>query len=231
MSWLQLGGRTAIVTGAASGIGRATAKTLMDAGCRVIQADLRSDDQNVVQCDVSKREHVDNLMKGIGDASILVNCAGITRDSLIHGMTAQDWDDVINVNLTGTFHACQSFLSHQQGLHQASIINVSSVVFSRGSIGQANYAASKGGVVGLTRALAKEGARINMRVNAISPGFIDTPMSAAVPTKIIEKMKSKIPSGKLGRPEDVANLAAFLASERSQYITGEVIECSGMIAL
>jgi len=181
-------------------------------------------------------------------ASILVNCAGITRDALIDNMSVESFDDVVGVNLRGTWLACKYFcaddrlrllLQEQEPTSTsiatdrgASIINIGSVVSRTGNVGQSNYGASKGGVVGLTRSLAKEMARCGVRANCILPGFIDTPMAKAVPEHIRDGIQRKIPLGGFGRPEDIANLALFLASsERSRYITGETIECSGMIAL
>ena len=187
-------------------------------------------------------------------ASILVNCAGITRDALIDNMSVDSFDDVIGVNLRGTWLACKYFCANdrlrllREELHRqqsggigddsrstdygASIVNIGSVVSRTGNVGQSNYGASKGGVVGLTRSLAKEMARSGVRVNAILPGFIYTPMAKAVPERIRDGIQRKIPLGEFGRPEDIANLTLFLASsERSRYITGETIECSGMIAL
>ena len=183
-------------------------------------------------------------------ASILVNCAGITRDALIDNMSVESFDDVVGVNLRGTWLACKYFCADDrlrrlsQGQEEptsistftddrgASIINIGSVVSRTGNVGQSNYGASKGGVVGLTRSLAKEMARCGVRANCILPGFIDTPMAQAVPEHIRDGIQRKISLGSFGRPEDIANLALFLASlERSRYITGEAIECSGMIAL
>jgi NAD(P)-dependent dehydrogenase (short-subunit alcohol dehydrogenase family) len=168
-------------------------------------------------------------------ASILVNCAGIIRDSRVEAMSEQEWDDVINVNLKGTFHMCQSFLQqrtkHVLCTSPASIVNIGSVASQQGNYGQVNYAASKGGIVGLTKALAKEVARRNVRVNAILPGFINTAMAQKVPERILSKIIQKIPMQRMGRPDEVANVIAFLASERSSYLTGTTIECSGMISL
>lgn len=254
MSWLKLANKTAIVTGAASGIGRAVAKTLHEAGCHLVLADLNveqlnedydsssSTNQNLstvslVKCDVSVRQQVEALMETSGrdDVSILVNCAGITRDGFVEKLSERDWDDVLNVNLKGTFNTCQSFLRRRSRFvgttNGASIINVGSVVSEQGNIGQVNYAASKGGVIGLTRSLAKEVARRGVRVNAVIPGFIETPMSEAVPPPVLEAIRKKIALQHFGQPEDVANVIVFLASDRSQYITGETIECSGMISL
>ena len=145
---------------------------------------------------------------------------------------------MIAVNLKGTFNTCQAFVQAQREkqkegvIDDVSIINVSSVVALQGNLGQTNYAASKGGVIGLTKAMAKEVAPFNVRVNAIAPGFITTPMTDAVPNVILQSiLDTRIPMGRMGDPQDVANLVAFLASERSSYITGEIVECSGMISL
>ena len=194
-------------------------------------------------------------------ATILVNCAGITRDNWTSKMTMTEWDEVINVNLRGTFLTCRAFLDaqriesssafSQQTRRQnddgsnsnnnnntttttGSIINISSIVGEYGNLGQANYAASKAGVLGLTKALAKETAsRGGIRVNAILPGFIDTPMTQAVPQHVIQDViLPKIPMKRFGKPEDVANLVCFLAScKRSSYITGATIPVSGMLSL
>ena len=201
--------------------------------------------------------------------SILVNAAGVTRDGFIQEISEQDYDDVLDTNLKGTFHACQAFCESERvrqlctttkakGGAGGSIINIGSVISERGNIGQTNYAASKGGVVGLTRALAKEMAfqsnRIQrengstststhehkevhicgsgvIRVNAILPGFIDTPMTRAVPENNRKRILSKIPLNRFGEPADVANMALFLSSGRASYVTGECWECSGAIAI
>jgi len=243
-SWLNLANRVAIVTGAGSGIGRAVAQELERHGCRLLLLDINKQHQDVesssilagrfVACNVADRQQVEQVLQQSTEgeeASILVNCAGITRDAFVGNLTEQDWDQVINVNLKGTFNMCQSFLKHSTA-PEGSIINVGSVVSEQGNLGQVNYASSKGGVLGLTRALAKETARRGVRVNAVVPGFIATPMAEAVPEHVLNNiLQNKIALRRLGKPEDVANLVAFLASERSQYITGEAIECSGMISL
>jgi NAD(P)-dependent dehydrogenase (short-subunit alcohol dehydrogenase family) len=200
-------------------------------------------------------------------ATLLVNCAGITRDNWVSKMSVAEWDDVIDVNLKGTFLTCRAFLDQErmkrfQELSQSqlllppsallateeeeeherslagnttntlSIVNVGSIVSEFGNLGQANYAASKGGVLGLTRALAKESAKRNVRINAVLPGFIDTPMAQAVPDTVKEQViLPKIPMGRFGRPEEVADAVTFLLSPRSSYITGESVRVSGMISL
>jgi NAD(P)-dependent dehydrogenase (short-subunit alcohol dehydrogenase family) len=279
--WLQLANRTAIITGASNGIGRAVAQTLYDAGCHLVLADIQRPSTAMaatdfhpieptnttadpppsssrhgatvrnISCDVTQRDQVDRLMdvalNSLDDnnsvssppspppASILVNCAGVTRDSRVEAMSEQEWDTVINVNLKGTFNMCQSFLQHWSKhvlcTSPASIINIGSVAAQQGNYGQVNYAASKGGIVGMSKALAKEVARRNVRVNVVLPGFINTSMAQKVPDHILTKIVQKIPIQRMGRPEEVANVIAFLASDRSSYITGATIECSGMIAL
>jgi len=171
-------------------------------------------------------------------ASILINCAGITRDAVITKMTDADFDEVVDINLRGTYLTCRYFsqlarleaLSTTNSATTSSIINLSSIVGLRGNKGQTNYAASKAGVIGMTKSLAKELAKYNVRANCIVPGFIDTPMSAKMPENIRQTMKSNIPMKKFGTTENVSDLILFLASERAAYITGEAIEISGAIS-
>lgn len=198
---------------------------------------------SIVPCDVSDADQVRHLFEQTANwknhhPSILVNCAGITRDGWISNLTTEDWDSVVDVNLKGTFLMCREFLRYQnerlkrgQDNQPSSIVNVGSVVSEFGNLGQANYAASKGGVLGLTRALAKESARSHVRVNAVIPGFIETPMAQQVPDSVQQQIVAKITLRRFGRPEEVADLIAFLASPRSSYITGECIKVSGMISL
>jgi NAD(P)-dependent dehydrogenase (short-subunit alcohol dehydrogenase family) len=205
----------------------------------------------VVQCNVTNPEQVSSLIQQADEfaasterpeaessATLLVNCAGITRDNWISQMSIDEWTSVMDVNLTGTYLTCRAFLDQERvdadGKfvdRQASIVNVGSIVSELGNLGQVNYAASKGGVLGLTRSLAKEVAGRGVRVNAVVPGFIDTPMAEAVPDHVKERILSKIPLRRFGQPEEVANLVNFLLSPRSGYITGESIAVSGMISL
>ena len=280
-SWLRLSQKTAIVTGAASGIGAAVTRALAAEGChRVILVDRNQDklhemittrqsttsqqqqqqqqqrqtlltsipcnvgDEKEVQAMMQQAFQADDADQSIAPPSILINCAGITRDSLVMKISMDQWNEVLNVNLTGTFLTCREFIQKHHEMNAAlsvlddkthataSIVNVGSVVAKYGNIGQANYASSKGGVTGLTKALAKECAWTGIRVNAVLPGFIDTEMVQAVPDKVKAQIVPKIALQRMGEPEDVANLILFLASgERSGYITGECIECSGMISL
>ena len=256
-SWLQLANKTAVVTGAASGIGAAVSRALAREDCHVILVDRDQDRLQEIQskhaenstsycCNVANEADVRELFQSLSShhkqdlapATILVNCAGITRDGWIGRMSLEQWQQVQDVNLTGTFLTCREFLQQPSLLLPdkkipASIVNVSSVVATQGNLGQVNYAASKGGVISLTKALAKEVAPRNVRVNCVLPGFIETEMTKAVPEKVKEPIKQKIVwQQRFGQPDDIANLILFLASDvRSGYITGESIECSGMIAL
>ena len=280
-SWLKLSQKTAIVTGAASGIGAAVSRALVAQGCRRVflvdrQADkldemlsttsttaswescgITKTQWTSLVCDVGDEAQVQTVMATAFQStdanespppSILINCAGITQDSFVTKMTMDQWNAVVNVNLTGTFLMCREFIrchdtmlqnvmdsaeiAHPASNSTASIVNVGSVVAKYGNVGQANYASSKGGVTGLTKALAKECASRMIRVNAVLPGFVDTAMVQAVPDKVKAQIIPKIALQRMAQPHDVANLILFLAScERSGYITGECIECSGMIAL
>jgi NAD(P)-dependent dehydrogenase (short-subunit alcohol dehydrogenase family) len=246
-SWLQLANKTAVVTGAASGIGAAVVKALASEQCNVVLADR---DHHRLQdvahaCEAIVQALFQNLSTA-SPATILINCAGITRDVWIGRMTVDQWQQVQDVNLKGTFLCCREFLAQSEfkmpnntSLDVASsplggaIVNVSSVVATQGNLGQVNYAASKGGVWSLTKALAREVAPRKIRVNCVLPGFIDTEMTQAVPVTVREHIQQKIVfQQQFGKPSDIANLILFLAScHRSGYITGEAIECSGMISL
>jgi 3-oxoacyl-[acyl-carrier protein] reductase len=168
-----------------------------------------------------------NILAETGRIDVLVNNAGITRDKLLLRMKENEWDDVININLKGTFHCTKAAARTMVNQRQGRIINIASIAGVTGNMGQANYAASKAGIIGLTKTVAKELAQRGITVNAVAPGFIDTDMTAVLPDKVKEVMLTQIPLGRPGKPEDVAEAVAFLASEKASYITGQVIHVSG----
>lgn len=238
--------KVAIVTGGTRGIGRAIALKLADQGANIV-INYRNSDKEAeelksilegkgikvltVKCDISNFEDSKNLMdkckEVFGKIDILVNNAGITKDTLIMRMKEEDFDNVIDVNLKGTFncakHASAIMLKQRFG----KIINMTSVVGIAGNAGQVNYAASKAGVIGLTKSLAKELGSRGITVNAVAPGFINTDMTASLSEKVKEEASKNIPLKRLGDPEDVANLVVFLASDAANYITGQVINVDG----
>ena len=240
----------AVVTGAGSGIGRAVCHLLSQRGVHVVAADLRGEQASETlsqlaadpslthlaqQVDVSSRDSVESLFAKVSShydglaANILVNCAGITRDALMHKMTDQQFDEVISVNVKGTYMptqvACRAMIAAKRPW--GSVVNVSSTSGKYGNIGQVNYAASKAAIYGLTKSVAKEMARYNVRCNAVVPGFIDTPMVASVPEHLAQLSLMLIALRRKGRPDEVAEAIAFLASERSSYITGTTIDVTG----
>lgn len=242
----MLEGKVAIVTGASRGIGRAIAIELAKNGAIVMinyngsmEKALEAKaliEQNggiaeIYQCNVSEyakcEEFIQGVIKKYGRLDILVNNAGITKDGLLMKMSESDFDQVIDVNLKGAFNTIR--FATRQMLKQKSgrIINLSSVVGVTGNAGQANYAASKAGVIGLTKATAREVASRGITVNAIAPGFIETEMTAVLSDQVKEASAAQIPLGKFGKPEDIAYLAAFLASEKAGYITGQVMHVDG----
>lgn len=242
----MLTGKVALVTGASRGIGKAIACKLAKEGAKVIinyngskekaeavksQIEAEGGQAEVYQCDVSDyaacEAFIQTVIKEHGSLDILVNNAGITRDGLLMKMSEEDFDRVLETNLKGTFNTIR-FASRQM-LKQRSgrIINMSSVVGVSGNAGQANYAASKAGVIGLTKATARELASRGITVNAIAPGFIETDMTEVLSDKVKEASEAQIPLGHFGKPEDVANAAAFLASEEAAYITGQVLHVDG----
>lgn len=242
---MVLSGKVALVTGAARGIGEAISRALARAGAACCVADVDevgaktvvkdiADEGGravAVACDVTDPDQVGTMVgrcvAELGRLDILVNNAGITRDALGIRLKPADWDIVMGVNLTGTWLCSQAALKVMLKQRAGRIINISSVVGVMGNVGQANYAASKAGVIGLTKALAREGALREVTVNAIAPGFIDTAMTQALPEKIREELLSHIPLGRLGSPEDVAHAVLFLAGDGACYITGQVIHING----
>jgi 3-oxoacyl-[acyl-carrier protein] reductase len=242
---MELSGQTAVVTGAARGIGREIAERLAGAGASVAVVDVS--DEAVVQaaaelakkgvaargyrCDVSSFDDAaavgDRILADFGRVDVLVNNAGITRDRLFVRMTNDDWAAVINVNLTGAFNCSKAFASAMLKQRSGSIVNIASVVGQIGNPGQANYAASKAGVIGLTKSLAREFAPRGVRVNAVAPGFIRTAMTDALTEDVQTQMKQSIPLGRFGEAGDVAGVVMFLVSDASAYVTGQVINCDG----
>ncbi|POP32775.1 3-oxoacyl-ACP reductase FabG [Lactonifactor longoviformis] len=245
---MRLEGKTAIVTGAGRGLGKGIALKLAQEGASVMICDMVEENaQSVVQeieasggkasyqiCNVAVLDEVNALFEktldAYGKVDILVNNAGINRDSMLHKMSVEQWDQVIAVNLTGTFYMTQAAAKLMREQESGAIINISSASWL-GNVGQANYAASKAGVVGLTKTAARELAKKGVTCNAICPGFIETDMTRGVPEKVWDIMVGKIPMGRAGKPSDVANMVAFLASEEADYITGEVINVGGGMVL
>ena len=241
---MRLKDKVALITGGGSGIGAAVAKRFAQEGALVAVADVvPQGGQEVVneiaagggkaiftQADVRKADEVsgmvDRVVKEFGCLDILINNAGVTRDNLCARMSEEEWDFVVAVNLKGTFLCAQAAYRPMRKQKYGRIVNTSSVV-SRGNMGQVNYSASKAGVIGLTRTLALEYARSHITVNCIAPGFIDTPMAAALDDKVKALALEHIPLSRMGQPEEVANLHLFLASEEAAYITGQVIFLDG----
>jgi len=242
---VRLTGRVAVVTGGAKGIGRAIARRLAQEGARVVVSgrdrgaleeacgELRNAGSEAVAvvADVAKAQDVEALcqkaLEAFGKVDILINNAGITRDNLVLRMSEEEWDSVLDTNLKGGFLCIRAFTKPMMKQRWGRIVNVSSVVGLIGNPGQANYVASKAGLVGLTKAVAKELASRHITVNAVAPGFIDTSMTAGLPEKVRESLQAQIPLGRLGSPEDVAHAVAFLCSEEASYITGQVLSVDG----
>lgn len=242
----MLKGKVALITGATRGIGKAIALKFAENGAD-IALNYRSENEALktlvreledkgvkvlpVQGDVSILEDANRIVKetveGLGKLDILVNNAGITKDGLMVRMKEEDFDSVINTNLKGTFNTMKATSSIMMKKRSGKIINISSVVGLVGNAGQSNYSASKAGIIGLTKSIARELGGRGINVNAIAPGFIQTDMTGVLPDKLKESMESSIPLKKLGNPEDVANLALFLGSNLSDYITGQVIAVDG----
>ncbi len=242
----MLKNKNAIVTGGTRGIGREIAKTLAENGANIainyrnyneeiesLIEELKSFGVKVVavKCDVSNEEEVNSFIKEVKDnfesIDILINNAGITKDGLIIRMNEKDFDDVINVNLKGTFNTTKAVSAVMVKQRYGKIINISSVVGVTGNAGQCNYAASKAGVIGFSKSVARELAARNINVNVIAPGYINTDMTKVLPDRVKEEVLKTIPMKKIGEPKEVANLALFLSSNLSDYITGQVINVDG----
>lgn len=241
-----LEGKVALVTGGTRGIGRAIVLKLASAGASIAftgqreSEALRQTESEVANMGVKCKAYISNasdytltqelvseIHKEFGKVDILVNNAGITKDTLLMRMSEEQWDDVINVNLKSTFNFTKAVVPIMARQRQGSIVNISSIVGLNGNPGQANYAASKAGIIGLTKSVAKEMGARNIRVNAIAPGFIATEMTDALPQEVKDDYAKRISLRRLGQGEDIANVVLFLASDLAGYVTGEVITVDG----
>ncbi len=239
-----LAGRTAVVTGGAQGLGYAIAERFVAEGARVILGDLDvdrtrasadtlggSDVARAVRCDVTAGADVDALvaaaLEEFGSLDIMVNNAGITRDATLRKMTEQQFDEVIAVHLKGTWNGTRAAAAVMREQGRGAIVNMSSISGKVGLVGQTNYSAAKAGIVGLTKAAAKELAHLGVRVNAIAPGLIRSAMTEAMPQRIWDAKLAEVPMGRAGEPSEVAAVALFLASDLSSYMTGTVLDVTG----
>lgn len=241
---MPLAGRVALITGAGSGIGEATARRFASEGAIVVVNDvdverarrvvseIQKDGGSAlaVAADVTKREHVETMVtRAVTEfkrLDILINNAGINRDAVSHKMSEEQWDQVLAVNLKGTFLCAQAALTRMRERNWGRVINTASIG-ALGNVGQANYSASKAGVIGLTRTLALEYAKHGITINCIAPGAVMTPMLQGVPDQVKEKITARIPMGRIADPAEIAGIHAFLASEEAGYITGQVIFVDG----
>ncbi len=242
---MELQNKVALITGGAQGIGKTISEELVQNGAHVVLGDVNLEgaqataeainnnggSASAVKIDVSNPAEVkqvfDSILKDKKPIDIMINNAGITRDGLMVRMKEADWDRVLNINLKGTFLCSQQAAKQMMKQKSGAIVNIASIVGVMGNFGQANYSASKAGVIGLTKTLAREVASRGIRVNAVAPGFIDTEMTRVLDESVRQKLIEQIPLAKLGLPEDVARCVAFLVSDRSSYITGQVINVNG----
>ena len=241
----KLGNKVSIVTGASKGIGKAIAKIFAQAGTHVVCVSRTKDDLNILKkeilndggsvsiysCDVSNFDEVEGLIRNtveeFSKIDIIVNNAGITRDGLIMRMSDEDWNTVIDINLKGTFNAIKAVSRQMMKQRSGRIINIQSVVGLKGNAGQANYAASKAGIIGLTKSSSKELASRGITVNCIAPGYIATDMTDQLTDKVKEEIINRIPLGYIGKTDNIAAAALFLASDEAEYITGQTISVDG----
>lgn len=246
----MLEGKVALVTGAAKGIGRAIALSLAKEGATVVinyngskeraeqtltEVRALGADGRICQCNVADTQAVLAMVKDVigeyGRLDILVNNAGITRDNLIMKMSEEDFDLVVDANLKGCFNTIKAASRQMLKQRAGRIINITSVSGILGNAGQANYAASKAGIIGLTKTMARELASRGITVNAVAPGFVDTDMTQALPDGVKETATAQIPLGRFGKPEDIADMVTYLASEKAAYITGQIISVDGGMAI
>ncbi|MDE5412536.1 MAG: 3-oxoacyl-ACP reductase FabG [Bacillaceae bacterium] len=246
---MRLQDKTAIITGAGNGIGKEAALTFSREGANVVVADFDEAAAEAVVAEIKEKggngiaikvnvadqesvtQMVQEAVNSFGSVDILVNNAGITADAMLHKLTPENWQKVIDVNLTGVFYCTQAVIPKMVEQGKGKIITTSSVSGVYGNVGQTNYAATKAGVVGMTKSWAKEFGGKGINVNAVAPGFVETSMVAKVPDKVIEKLKMTIPLNRLGKPADIANAYLFLASDESDYVNGTVIHVDGGIMM
>ncbi len=243
---MNLDGKCALVTGATGGIGKAIAEKLYEQGATLALTGTRETVLNEVASDLGDRAYpivcnlsdeasleglVPQAIEKLGKIDILVNNAGITKDNLFMRMKQQEWDDVLNVNLTAAFKLSKAVLKGMMKARNGRIIQITSVVGVTGNPGQGNYCAAKAGIIGMSKALAQEVASRNITVNCVAPGFIETAMTDALDDKQRENILGNVPSGRLGRPEEIASAVAYLASDEAAYITGQTIHVNGGMAM
>ncbi len=243
---MQLEGKVALVTGGSRGIGRSIALTLAARGADVainFAGNVEAAEKTVAEIEAMGRKAImiktdvadteacaamiDEVVEKMGKIDILVNNAGITRDTLLMRMKEADWDAVLNTNLKSVYNCTKAAIKYMMKARSGRIVNISSVVGAMGNAGQANYAAAKAGMLGFTKAVAKETAARGITVNAVAPGFISTDMTAVLSEKVVDNLKAGIPMGRLGEPEDIANAVAFLVSDDAAYITGQTLHVNG----
>ncbi|HJX47404.1 MAG TPA: 3-oxoacyl-[acyl-carrier-protein] reductase [Gaiellaceae bacterium] len=241
MTFASLEGKTALVTGASRGIGQAIARELAAAGATVVIGYRSGKDEadslaaelggRAVQADVSNAEEAQRLVAEAGDLDILVNNAGLTRDGLLARMSDDDWRTVIDTNLSSVFYTCRAVCRPMMKKRAGSIVNVSSIVGVHGNWGQTNYAASKAGIIGFTKSLAKELGSRNVRANVVAPGYVKTQLTEVLPEEATAAMLTNTALGRLGEPEDVAGAVRFLCSDAASFITGEVLLVDGGLGM
>ena len=241
MSFASLEGKTALVTGASRGIGRAIAEELARAGASVVVGYRAGQDEaealaaeigaRAVQADVSSAEDAARLVEEAGDLDILVNNAGLTRDGLLARMSDDDWRAVIETNLSSVFYTCRAVCRPMMKKRGGAIVNVSSVVGVHGNWGQTNYAASKAGIIGFTKSLARELGSRGVRANVVAPGYVKTRLTEVLPEEATAAMLQNTPLARLGEPEDVAGAVRFLCSDEASFITGEVLLVDGGLGM
>ena len=237
----SLEGKTALVTGASRGIGRAIAEELAGAGASVVIGYRTGEAEaeelaaaiggRAVQADVSDAESAKALVDAAGDIDILVNNAGLTRDGLLARMSDDDWHTVIDTNLSSVFYTCRAVCRPLMKKRAGAIVNVSSIVGVHGNWGQTNYAASKAGIIGFTKSLAKELGSRNVRANVVAPGYVKTQLTDVLPAGATQAMLEQTPLGRLGEPADVASVVRFLCSDAASFVTGEVMLVDGGLGM